>query len=421
MIIPSIDLQGGKAVQLVGGQGAAKYTGDPVSLAQRFGRVGEVAIIDLDRAMGVGGNESVIRELLRLAPCRVGGGIRDVEGAIAWLDAGARKIILGTAARPEILRELPRERVIVALDGVDGEVVVEGWQSKTGRTVEERLIELRPFVDRFLITFVEREGRLNGIDLDRAADLVELAQGARITFAGGVTTIAEIAALDRMGADAQVGMALYSGRLELAEAFAAPLNSDRPDGLFPTVVEEDAGEGLGLCYSSRRSLSESIATGRGVYESRRRGLWVKGQTSGATQELVAVDVDCDRDALRFLVRQKAPGFCHRDTWNCFRDLSGLPTLVRRLTKRKVEAPPGSYTARLLHDGDLLRAKLCEEAEELSRAVEPDHVAAEAADLLYFIGVALARGGVSLGQVSDQLARRSLRVTRRAGDAKPGAV
>jgi phosphoribosyl-ATP pyrophosphohydrolase/phosphoribosyl-AMP cyclohydrolase len=419
MIVPSIDLQGGQTVQLIGGVEKALEAGDPRPIARRFGRVGEVAVIDLDAAIGTGSQTELVRELLDLAPCRVGGGIRDVETARMWLDAGAHKIILGTAARPEVLRELPRERVIVALDALSGEVVVEGWRTRTGRSIEECLEELREFADAFLITFVEREGRLGGIDLDYAARLVELAKGSHITFAGGITTAEEIAALDQLGADAQIGMALYRGHLDLTEGFAGVLRSDRADGLWPTVVQEEDGTLLGLCYSSLRSLREAIDSGRGVYESRRRGLWIKGESSGATQELLGVDVDCDRDTLRFLVRQHGDGFCHRGTVSCFADGPGLPVLMRRLAQRVEDAVPGSYTRRLLDDADLLRAKLCEEAGELADAEGREDVAAEAADLIYFASVALTRSGVSLAEVFAQLERRSRRVSRRPGNAKPG--
>src|SRR5439155_15458642 len=168
-----------------------------------------------------GSNTETIRRLLRMAPCRVGGGIRSVEAAIDWLDAGARQVILGTAATPEVLRQLPRERVIAALDAESGQVMVKGWREATGRTVAERIAELRPFVGGFLITFIEREGRMGGIDRDRAAELVRLAGNARVTIAGGVTAPDDVAYLDKIGADAQVGMALYSGRLNLADAIAA--------------------------------------------------------------------------------------------------------------------------------------------------------------------------------------------------------
>ena len=162
MIVPSIDLQDGQAVQLIGGEKKALDAGDPRPIARQYGRVGEIAVVDLDAALGRGSNAAVIEELVALAPCRVGGGIRTVEAAIAWLDRGALSVVLGTAARPEILQALPRERVIAALDARHGEVVVEGWQKGTGRGVLERIAELRDLVGGFLVTFVEREGRLAG-------------------------------------------------------------------------------------------------------------------------------------------------------------------------------------------------------------------------------------------------------------------
>ena len=174
--------------------------------------------------------------------------------------------------------------------------------------------------------------------------LVAGAADVRITFAGGVTELEEIAALDRLGADAQVGMALYTERLDLGAAIAAPLISERPDGLWPTVVVDEMGIALGLAWSDGESLSEAVRTGRGVYHSRSRGLWIKGETSGATQELLRVDLDCDRDAMRFTVTQKDPGFCHLDTMTCWGDEAGVAALARRLASRAAEAPEGSYSA-----------------------------------------------------------------------------
>ncbi|MGE3292515.1 MAG: HisA/HisF-related TIM barrel protein, partial [Geminicoccaceae bacterium] len=160
MIVPSIDLQGGQTVQLVGGAAKAIDAGDPTPIAERFSLAGEIAVIDLDAAMRKGSNAALIEGLLPRFACRVGGGIRDVETAVRWLDQGARKVILGTAARPEILSRLPRERVIAALDARHGEVVVEGWQEGTGRGILERIAELKPYAAGFLVTFVELEGRM---------------------------------------------------------------------------------------------------------------------------------------------------------------------------------------------------------------------------------------------------------------------
>ncbi|USN98787.1 MAG: phosphoribosyl-ATP diphosphatase [Phycisphaeraceae bacterium] len=419
MIVPSIDLMNGNAVQLVGGKELKIDAGDPRPIADRFGLVGEIAVIDLDAALGKGSNTEVIRDLLGRASCRVGGGIRDVESAIRWLDAGASKVILGTAARPEILRELPKERVIAALDARDGEVVDQGWTRSTGATVEDRIVELREYVGGFLVTFVEREGRMQGLPADRIAQLVELASPARVTVAGGVRTPEDIAVADRAGADTQVGMALYTNTFDVAQGFCAPLRSDRADGLWPTVVTDPSGRALGLVYSNLDSVRAAIEQKRGVYFSRSRdGVWIKGETSGDTQDLLAIAADCDRDALRFTVRQHGRGFCHTGDATCFGPLAGIAALDRTVAARLADAPPGSYTARLIGDPSLLESKLVEEARELCEASTPADAAHEAADVIYFATVAARARGASLEDIERKLDERTRRVTRRPGNAKP---
>jgi phosphoribosyl-ATP pyrophosphohydrolase len=413
MIIPSIDLMNGQAVQLIGGREHALDAGDPMPIAERFALAGDVAVVDLDAALGRGDNRSAIEALCRRYPCRVGGGIRSEHAAKRWLDAGARRIVIGTAAAPELLCRLPRERVVAALDAVDGEVVVDGWRAKTGANVLDRMRELSGLVAGFLVTFVEREGRMQGIDRDRAAQLRRAAGDAELVVAGGVTTAADVADLDRLGIDAQVGMALYTDTLDLADAIAAPLTSDRPDGLWPTVVVDVHGRALGQCYSNAESLREAVRSRRGVYWSRSRGLWIKGETSGATQRLLNVTLDCDRDTLRFTVDQQGSGFCHQASASCWGDLGGLPAIAARIAARTASAPPGSYTRRLLDDPTLLAGKLREEAQELAEAETNADVAWEAADVLYFTLVAMARAGVSLADVEAELQRRSLVVNRRS--------
>lgn len=424
MLIPSIDLQNGRAVQLRQGKTLVIDAGDPRPIAERFARVGEVAVIDLDAAKGTGSNESTILDLLRIAPCRVGGGIRSLDRAKFWLDHGAAKIILGTAATPDLLAQLPRERLIAALDSWKGSIVDQGWTRDTGLPLLERLRSLAPLVAGFLVTFVEIEGTMGGWDFSRVAPVLEAAAPARVTFAGGITTPEQIAQLHRLGADAQVGMAIYSGALDIADPLAHTLVSDRPDGLWPTVIVDELGTALGLAYSNAQSLREAIATGRGVYWSRTRGLWRKGDTSGDTQTLLRVDADCDLDALRFTVRQHGRGNCHTGDHTCFGPSQGLGALERRLAHALASADnahSASYTARLARDPALLRAKLIEEAGELADARDHDHIAAEAADVLYFTMARLAGAGVSLAEVARELDRRALKTTRRPGNAKPGTI
>lgn len=414
MIIPSIDVVDGNAVQLRGGEDLIVDAGDPFESLERFKLVGEVAVVDIDAARGEGDNSDLLREMCQLGRVRVGGGIRTVDAALGWLDAGASSIVIGTAATPELLSALPRERVIVALDGRDDEVVTHGWRTSTGRSVFDEIERLRDLCAGFLVTFVEKEGRLGGTDLDRARRIVELAgENTTVTIAGGVTTPEEVADLDRLGADAQVGMALYTGRFDLADALAASLTSDRTDGLWPTVVVDENGYALGLAWSDRESLRKALTTGAGVYRSRKRGLWVKGESSGATQELLGVSLDCDRDALRFTVRQKGAGFCHLPARTCWGDDHGLGRLARRLDQIRNDRPEGSNTVKLFDDSGLLAAKLLEEAEELGEASEGDKVIHEAADLIYFALTKATSRGASLEEISRELDRRELRVSRRA--------
>lgn len=208
-----------------------------------------------------------------------------------------------------------------------------------------------------------------------------------------------------------------TGQISVPEVIGANWTSDRTDKLVPTVVTDEKGIALGLVYSSQESLAESLKTGTGVYQSRKRGLWYKGATSGDTQELVRVSLDCDQDCLKFVVRQKGRGFCHLPQSTCFGEYSGISKLEKTLLSRKASAPEGSYTARLFSDEKLLRAKIMEEAEELCDAKTKDEVAFEAADLIYFALTKAVNSGVSLADIERNLDAKSVKVKRRQGDAK----
>src|SRR2546425_10699947 len=290
MIVPSIDIMGGRAVQLRRGKEFVLDGGDPIERLEQFSVAGEVAVVDLDAALGRGSNADLIRDLVRRAPCRVGGGIRDLDSARRWLDDRAAQIMIGTSATPEFCGDLPRQRVIAAVDADRGEVVVDGWCTKTGVPVLERVRELSQVVGGFLFTQVEKEGEMGGFDCAAVEAVVRAAAGARVTAAGGITTAGEVAELDRLGADAQVGMALYTGRLALGDAVAAPLAKPLPGEVWPTLVCDEAGRTLGLVWSTRESLARAVTERRGIYWSRsRQSLWVKGETSGNSQQLVRVD------------------------------------------------------------------------------------------------------------------------------------
>lgn len=198
--------------------------------------------------------------------------------------------------------------------------------------------------------------------------------------------------------------------------FKTVLVSDRPDGLWSTVIVDPLGTALGLAYSNEESLHYAIENRVGTYWSRSRdGLWIKGQTSGATQELLNIRMDCDRDCLRFMVTQDPPGFCHRNTHSCFGNERTIQSVMERLLNRMNESDEKSFTRKLANDPVMLETKLLEEAKELSEASQQDdenEIAWEAADVLYFSLVAMLKNGVTLDRVHQELARRMNRVVRR---------
>jgi phosphoribosylformimino-5-aminoimidazole carboxamide ribotide isomerase len=226
MIIPCIDLMDGKVVQLVQGRDKALEGGTPAEMLERFSAFPEIQVIDLDAALGRGSNDGIVEFLAARAAARVGGGVRSVERARSLVECGARRVIVGTAAfgpagvNVEFLEALcaaiGRERLLVALDSKGGRIVVKGWRESTALSAEEVLDRVAPYCSGFLCTYVDKEGMLEGTDLGwfrrlRAATALEL------TAAGGITTLEEIRELQRLGIHAALGMAIYTGRLDLDE------------------------------------------------------------------------------------------------------------------------------------------------------------------------------------------------------------
>ena len=164
MIIPSIDLMKGKAVQLKQGKEKVLEKDNVLNLAREYSKYGELAVIDLDAALGKGNNFELIKKICKIADCRVGGGIRTIEKANELLQAGAKKIIIGTKATKEFLEQLPKKRLIVAIDTKDNYIVNRGWTNKTEKTPEETIRELEDYCAEFLFTNVNKEGMMQRFD-----------------------------------------------------------------------------------------------------------------------------------------------------------------------------------------------------------------------------------------------------------------
>jgi phosphoribosyl-ATP pyrophosphohydrolase/phosphoribosyl-AMP cyclohydrolase len=392
-----------------------------------------VAVIDLDAAMGKGNNLALIKPLLRLAECRVGGGIRSPEQARELVSLGARKIIIGsnafrvpggefavnTAFLSSRVEKIGRGRVIVAVDAQkhaagNYEIVVDGWKTVTGLTLLESAKAVEPYAAELLFTCVDREGTMTGIDMEIVKLLRESVSSA-VTVAGGVSTLEEVERIAAAGCDVQLGMALYTGKVSLQDAFVRSLNWKKgaifdggatPSGpLLPVIARSPDGQVLMTGFADRNAVAESFTRGNLCFYSRSRSrLWMKGETSGNTLKLLRLRADCDRDALLAVVEPAGPA-CHTGAWSCFElDRRYTWEFLESIIAERFRNPvPGSYTATL--DDELVREKVAEEAEELCTAEGRENIIWEAADLLYFTTALLNRAGVSVQEVLDELDRR----------------
>jgi phosphoribosyl-ATP pyrophosphohydrolase/phosphoribosyl-AMP cyclohydrolase len=440
MVIASIDVQGGRVVQLKQGADLVLERDNPEEIACEFNRYGEVAVIDLDAAMGKGSNIEMIKPLLRLAECRTGGGIRSPEQARELVSLGARKIIIGsnafrapgqkgpggaggfavqTAFLSALVEKIGRERVIVAVDAKKNaagnyEIVVDGWKTFTGLTLLESAKAVELYAAELLFTCVDREGTMTGIDME-IVKLLRESVSCAVTVAGGVSTLEEVKSIAAAGCDVQLGMALYTGKVSLADAFVRSLNWKKGAAsgvaaasggpLLPVIAQSPDGQVLMTGFADSEAVAESFKRGNLCFYSRSRNrLWMKGETSGNTLKLLRLRADCDRDALLAVVEPAGPT-CHTGAWSCF-ELDRRYTwefLESIITERFRNPVPGSYTATL--DDELVREKIAEEAEELCTAEGRENIIWEAADLLYFATVLLNRAGVSVQEVLDELDRR----------------
>ena len=219
----------GKVVQLVQGRDKALEVDSAEEMLERFAAFPQIQVIDLDAAIGKGANDSLVSMLASRATIRAGGGVRSVERAKALLDQGAFRVIVGTSAFTndgpnhlflnDLSRALGRERIVTALDSKGGHIVVRGWRESTSFTAEQVIGELEPYCSGFLCTYVDKEGMMQGTDLDWFARL-RAATSLEITAAGGITTLDDIRALERLRIHSAVGMAIYTGKLDLAELAA---------------------------------------------------------------------------------------------------------------------------------------------------------------------------------------------------------
>ncbi|HXM13441.1 MAG TPA: HisA/HisF-related TIM barrel protein [Terriglobales bacterium] len=222
MLIPSIDLMGGKIVQLVQGEKKKLEFDNFGYWIERFSQYPVVQLIDLDAARGTGNNRSLVKQIVSQLPCQVGGGIRTDETAQELLSFGARKVIIGSALMTDgrinreharlLAEKLPKTALMFALDSRGGRVAIDGWRKQTTVTAFDMIRDLEPFCESFLYTHIDTEGLMGGIPME-AVHAIRRATERHLVVAGGITEQEEIDNLDALGIDAVVGMALYSGKI----------------------------------------------------------------------------------------------------------------------------------------------------------------------------------------------------------------
>jgi phosphoribosylformimino-5-aminoimidazole carboxamide ribotide isomerase len=223
MLIPSIDLLGGRIVQLVQGEKLRLAFDDFEYWIEKFSKYPLVQLIDLDAAMRQGNNSTLVGQIARRLPCQAGGGIHSIERARQVLDAGAKRVIISSALfsetgsvntefAAELAANVGSERIVAGIDTKNGKIAVKGWKAQVALTPDEAIPQLDPHVSAFLYTHVDGEGLMQGFPLDTAARLRKLTQ-RQLIVAGGIRSRQEVDALDALGADAVVGMAVYTEQL----------------------------------------------------------------------------------------------------------------------------------------------------------------------------------------------------------------
>ena len=224
MLIPSIDLMGGRIVQLVQGEKKALEYDDFEPWIERFSKCPLVQLIDLDAAIGSGSNRHLLQQFTRRLNCQVGGGIRSLDSAREVLSLGAKRVIFGSSllrdgkAQVDFARQiadgLGTEKLVFAVDSKGGRVTTHGWRAATKVTAEEMMRVLEPWCDAFLYTHVDTEGLLQGIPVEVIRRLRDATE-KRLIAAGGINSLAQVEELDRIGVDAVVGMAIYTGQIKI--------------------------------------------------------------------------------------------------------------------------------------------------------------------------------------------------------------
>ena len=431
--IPTLDISKGQAVLVTNGK-VTKIIGDPMKKAEFLSIHKHFQLIDIDRAMGTGDNRELIKQIVKKYPCYVGGGIRTIEDAREFLNTSARRVIISTAMNIELLKQIPKERLILAFD-IDEKfhVYTKGRKELIeNKTMFDYIEEFKDYVEVVTITFHNTEGTCKGLPFDQVKQIYDKYKSTNIKLimAGGIKTIDEdIYKLFLNKITPQFGAALWEGHFTLGDVYKKLLEVDMKDKcpktdngqlLIPTIIQSDTGSVLSCVFSTPESLKLSVDTRRATFYSRERNkIWVKGETSGNFHEVKQVHINCDNTAIRMVV--SGDKFCHKNTESCFGHIDparGSLKSMQKIMLAKLEEKSSdkeSFTLNMLNNEHKIISKIMEESQELVCAKGQDEISHESADLIYFVLLYLLKNKLDISNVEDELIKRRFTVTK---DSKP---
>ncbi|MFT4304106.1 MAG: HisA/HisF-related TIM barrel protein [Candidatus Woesearchaeota archaeon] len=333
MIYPCIDLQDGEVVQLV--QGKEKG----IEIAKTYQEMAElfaennltINVIDLNAAKGNGNNYDIIKDLVKIVDARVGGGVRTADKAKELIDLGAKKVIAGNSCFDKFFflnysflkktsQAIGRKKLISALDIKQGNIAINGWQNTLNADLSFVVPELEEFCSELQCTYVDKEGMLQGTDMNLFKKLREMSS-LELTAAGGITRMSDIYQLEYLGLNSVIGMAFYTGKISIDEVVNAnQLDFVKGRGTIPAIIQNVDGDVLYLCTQNRGTLQKSLDTGKlwRYSVSQEREIQV-GESSGKFEYVSEIFRNCYDDTLLIKVTQEKPFACHEGYKTCFFD------------------------------------------------------------------------------------------------------
>jgi phosphoribosyl-ATP pyrophosphohydrolase/phosphoribosyl-AMP cyclohydrolase len=436
-ILPAIDLLDAKVVRLHQGRydHITTYPVSPTEIAHCFQKKGLnfLHVIDLDGAKnGLPALMPHIKQLLEMKlSLQVGGGIRTLETARSYLQLGVDRIIVSTSSIEQegfwqaLVAEFSKERIVLALDVKNGQVLTHGWCNSSKMQVDEIIEKIgQGNILHLIVTDTQKDGTNAGPNLALYKEIRQKFPTLNLIAAGGISSVQDILALEKLGIDeAVVGRAIYENPTLIHYLLCEQIDWQKGQGLVPAIVQSaDDAQVLMLGYMNKEALNITLETKQVTFFSRsRQTLWTKGKSSGNTLKLVDIAIDCDKDTLLVLVEPAGP-VCHEGTKSCFNAPCGLwflHALEKLIDERFTGKDPESYVFKLSQKGPACVAqKVGEEAVETALASlmpSKNQLKEESADLLFHLLVNLRYHKIGLAEVVNILEKRN---GQRNGKAHP---